>query len=113
LDNSNISSYSYKLKLNDAGDFFLPISSSTNFIKSGKYKVVFYAIDNEGSKAQGEYFADITDVCSNNILSSIRTGGFSALALVILGFILLVSIYRYNHFKSKRKNFRYDVNRKV
>jgi hypothetical protein len=94
-EGSTNSVYSFKLKLNTAGDFFLPISRNTNLIAEGKYRVVFYALDNEGNKAQGEFTDFITDNCSdiqNNINpNSVRTGGsqymivtFSMISVLVL-----------------------------
>ncbi len=84
------SSYNYKLRMNENGDFYLPISKSTNDIADGNYRIVFYAYDSEGNKAQGEYPAQIAANCAtiktNNLSNStVRTGG-----LQILQFILLV-----------------------
>ena len=95
--NSSTPSYSYKLKINENGDFFLPISSLTNKIAQGDYRFVYYASEKLGNKAQGEFNALITDNCNNNTTSdssnSVRTGGsqylltvFSTLTLFVIAF---------------------------
>lgn len=93
------SSYNYKLKMNENGDFFLPISKSINVIADGNYRVVFYAYDGEGNKAQGEYTAQIASDCANakvNGLSTltIRTGGIQVLQIILLA-ITLISLVRF------------------
>jgi Subtilase family len=107
---SSIPNYSYKLKLNDNGDFFLPISSSTNVIADGDYRVVYYAYDNEGNKAQGEYSDYITSDCSSSKLSqnsaTIRSGGLEIISgLVVFLSLLLISL-AYKSSKSKNLKFR-------
>jgi hypothetical protein len=117
---SDFSSYSYKLKLNAEGDFFLPISSQTNLISEGSYKIVFYATDKNGGKAQGEYNAYITNDCKSQGLDytntndskgsynydSIRTGGFSVFATLVA--MLLMSMSYYIYKKSKVKKLYYE-----
>jgi hypothetical protein len=94
-ESSTKASYSFKLKLNDNGDFFLPISKSSNVIAEGKYRVVFYALDNEGNKAQGEYSDFIIDNCNNvqtNVTSnSVRTGG-SQFMIAIISLTLVLAL---------------------
>ena len=104
--------YSFKLKLNSNGDFFLPISGTTNKIAEGNYRVVFYAVDQDGGRAQGEYKAFITNNCSlyNNTinkLDSIRTGGLS-MASIIIALIILAS-FGYSYQKSKSKKLVYEA----
>jgi hypothetical protein len=106
-------SYKFKLRLNSNGDFFLPISPDTNIIKEGNYKIVFYAIDNEGGKAEGQYIADVTDNCTKNIISSVRTGGYSLFTLTIFSLISGFAYYKFNQQKVKRKELNYDFERKV
>lgn len=104
-EGSNTASYSYKLKMNADGDFFLPISKTTNIIADGMYKIIFYTYDNEGNKAQGDYKAYIASDCTgSNIVKSengsgvatIRTGGltFIQLLLVLASLICIYHIYR-------------------
>ena len=109
---SNIASYSFKLKLNSNGDFFLPISNVSNKIIEGNYKVVYYALDNEGNKAQGEYTDLITDNCANKTkvsnqanldVNSVRTGGLDIHALTtIVLFICSLAILAI--YKNKKVN---------
>jgi hypothetical protein len=97
-EGSTVSAYSFKLKLNNNGDFFLPISSSSNLIAEGKYRVVYYALDSEGNKSQGEYTDFITDNCSNipgnPDVNSVRTGGSDyVLSVAVLLTLTLAMIY--------------------
>ena len=93
---SSIASYNFKLKLNANGDFFLPISSASNKITEGNYKIVYYALDNEGNKAQGEFTDFITDKCLNsktgNDYNSIRTGGSNTATILVLIICLIGSL---------------------
>jgi hypothetical protein len=128
---STTPSYSYKLRLADNGDFFLPISKSSNVIKEGDYKVVFYAYDNEGNKAQGDYTDFITDNCANsnvgrsatataiynklnglsaqinvntaNGSTTIRSGGLEILSTITMITSLSAAVYLYRKSKSKAK----------
>jgi hypothetical protein len=116
---SSAISYSYKLKLNGDGDFFLPISQQTNNIAQGNYRVEFYAIDKDGGKAQGQYDAYITQDCggqhleseldkvNTNKYDSVRTGGLSAATILILLTILASFVYSYQ--KSKTKKLIYEA----
>jgi hypothetical protein len=104
--------YSFKLKIAENGDFFLPISKSTNVISEGTYKIVFFAYDAEGNKAQGDYTDLITDNCANSnvvrsgnsnvALSTIRTGGLEIVGLVTLIFALIISLYLYIQSRSNK-----------
>jgi hypothetical protein len=93
--NTTSPSYKFKLRFNEQGDFFLPISPDTNVITDGRYKVVFYAFDNLGNKAQGEYTDDIKSDCGyviNNNLEAIRTGGLQTMAILATMAILILAI---------------------
>jgi Subtilase family len=108
---SNKASYKFKLKLNSNGDFFLPISQSTNIISDGEYRVVYSAIDIEGNKAQGEYTDYITNDCSGSKLTSwsmIRTGGLQNERLIIVGlFLFWIIVLLGSSFKKKSlQNFK-------
>lgn len=109
-EGSTKSSYSFKLKLNNNGDFFLPISKSSNVIAEGKYRVVFYALDNEGNKAQGEFTDYITDKCSdiqNSINpSSVRTGGSQFISALISLLTILALVF----IITKSTNKSYSLN---
>jgi hypothetical protein len=104
---STTPSYSYKLRIADNGDFFLPISKSTNVIKEGDYKVVFYAYDNEGNKAQGDYTDFITDNCANSKVVRSgktdlpRTGGLEILSIFTFVSSVLVAGYLFLQSRSK------------
>ncbi len=107
--------YSFKLKLNANGDFYLPISAVTNKVLEGNYRVVFYAVDKDGGRAEGEYKAFITDNCGvknklqNTVdkLESVRTGGLSTFSIVIL-LSILVS-FGYLYIQSKNKKLMYNA----
>jgi hypothetical protein len=101
--------YSFKLKIANNGDFFLPISKSTNVIKEGDYKVVFYAYDSEGNKAQGDYTDFITDNCANSkaIQSAKanlpRTGGLEIFSIFVFISSLISAVYFYKKSTYKKK----------
>jgi hypothetical protein len=101
-------SYSFKLRIADNGDFFLPISKSTNVIKEGNYKVVFYAYDNEGNKAQGDYTDFISDNCANSKVVRSgntelpRSGGLEMLGTLTLIISLFAAAYMYKKSSSKK-----------
>ena len=108
---SNVASYSFKLKLNANGDFFLPISNSNNIVTESDYRVVYYALDNQGNKAQGEFTDFVTDNCLNvkshdtstkNDYNSVRTGGSDTL-MIILSFIALASLLTITTLKRNRQ----------
>jgi hypothetical protein len=106
---STTPSYSYKLRLADNGDFFLPISKSTNVIKEGDYKVVFYAYDAEGNKAQGDYTDFITDNCANSkVIRSgktdlPRTGGLEIVGILTFFSSALTAGYLYHKSRSRKE----------
>jgi hypothetical protein len=115
---SSVPSYSFKLKLASNGDFFLPITKTENPISEGDYRVVFYAFDNEGNKAQGEYTDFITTNCisgrllNSSLYQSVRTGGFSTLTSLIAILLTLSSLYFYQKSKTKKK-IDYDFENKI
>jgi hypothetical protein len=98
-------SYSFKLNLDDNGDFFLPISASTNVISEANYQVVFYALDNEGNRAQGEYTDFITDKCNditNSInIGTVRSGGNASMIAFLLAVIAIATTLAIAKIKSK------------
>jgi hypothetical protein len=102
--------YNFKLKLNDNGDFFLPISPTTNVIADGDYRVVYYAYDNEGNKAHGEYSEYITSDCSSPKLSTnaatIRSGGPEILSIFIFTISILLMSLAYRSSKPKNLTFK-------
>jgi hypothetical protein len=104
------SSYNFKLKLNENGDFFLPISQSTNVIGDGEYRVVYYAYDNDGNKAQGEYTDYITNDCTSSKLSkdapTVRTGGLEIIKGLILTLSIVIITLAYRFSKSKAVEFK-------
>jgi hypothetical protein len=114
-EGSTTTSYNYKLKMNADGDFFLPISKTTNVIADGMYKVVFYAYDSEGNKAQGDYKAYIASDCTgSNIVRSgngssvatIRTGGLQFIQLILVIASLLCTYYIYKLSKPEEIKFK-------
>jgi hypothetical protein len=112
---STLPSYSYKLKIADNGDFFIPISPSTNVIAEGTYKIVFYVYDNEGNKAQGDYTDLVTDKCTNsNVIKSgtngtvatVRSGGLEIFGiLTTFSFVILAAIL-FKTNKTKKLNLK-------
>jgi hypothetical protein len=102
------SSYSFKLRVADNGDFFLPISKSTNIIKEDDYKVVFYAYDSEGNKAQGDYTDKITYNCTNSKVVRSgktdlpRTGGLEVMSILTAIISTIAAAYLYKKSSSKR-----------
>jgi hypothetical protein len=104
---SNKLSYKFKLHLNENGDFFLPISESTNIITDGEYRVVYSVVDNEGNKARGEYTDYITNDCSSPKLiqrDTIRTGGENLIMVTLITCILICSVQIIFMPKSKIKH---------
>jgi hypothetical protein len=102
-DQSTSPSYSFKLKLNSLGDFFLPISKSTNIIIEGEYKVIYYANDSDGGKAQGEYAADISDNCQRENRPLVRSGGISVMVGTFFMLFLIGYFALQNHLERNKK----------
>jgi hypothetical protein len=104
-DGSNISSYNYKLKMSESGDFFLPISKTSNLIAEGNYKVVFYAYDKDGNKAQGEYTAQIANDCTNAKVNgvgspTVRSGGLEIMQFLVLMISIMATYICYKLSKT-------------
>ena len=99
---------SLSLKLYANGDFFLPISSVTNKIEEGNYRVVYYALDNEGNKAQGEFTDFITDSCVENQSevnpNSVRTGGSNIFGVITILLGLIISSIAATIYRNKKLN---------
>jgi hypothetical protein len=102
-DQSASPNYSFKLKLNNNGDFFLPISKSTNIINEGEYKVIYYANDGDGGKVQGEYSANISDNCPKVNPPLVRSGGISVLFGTFFMLILIGYFAFQNHIERNKK----------
>jgi hypothetical protein len=105
-DGATTTSYNYKLKMNDAGDFYLPISKTTNVIADGSYRILFYAYDKDGNKAQGEYTAQIASDCTNAKVNgvgspTVRSGGLQVLQSILLILTLLALIRFYKLSKTE------------
>jgi hypothetical protein len=106
-ENSENSIYSFRLKLNNKGDFFLPISKNSNIIMEGKYRVVYFTEDKNGDKIKGEFVDFITDNCGvvtqSEVITSVRTGG-SEYVLTILTLLALLSTIFYIAYKKNKNN---------